>query len=306
MSVKIIEHQQFRWINIDTVNDEAIQYLKKNFNFHHLDLEDIQGESQTPKVDSYKNYLFAVLQFPRRSTQSNKIISAQIDFFIGENFLVTVQHSKSKDIKHFFYRCMKNRTVRREWMNKGSGYLMYNIIESLYRTSQPLLNQTGKELAALEEEIYSEDQDPKIIQKLAIHRRNILSFRRIIDPQRYVVSTLSNIRRPFLTEEIGLYFDNVYDYLSKVWSVLDSYNDTVGGLHITVESLLSQKTNRILNMLTVISVALMPPTLIASAYGMNIDKLPFAHNPTYVWIILLGVLGLNILVALLLRRKKWL
>ncbi len=306
MSVKIIEQKQLRWINIDTVDEEAINFLKKNFAFHHLDLEDIQGESQTPKLDVYKNYLFLVLQFPRWSSQNNKVVKAQIDFFLGEDYVVTIQHSKSKEVKHFFYRCMKNRTIRKEWMNGSAGYLLYNIIESLFRSSQSILDTIGANVAELEEEVYSEEQDPKLIQKLALRRRNILSFRRIIDPQRYVISTLSNTRRPFLTEETGLYFDNAYDYLSKLWSIINAYRDTVSGLHITVESLLTQKTNRILNMLTVISVALMPPTLIASAYGMNIDKLPFAHNPTYVWLILLGVLTANIFLALLLRRRRWL
>ena len=150
MAIKIIEQKNLRWINVDTVDAESLQYLKENFNFHHLDLEDIQGESQTPKIDVYKNYLFIVLQFPHWSGETQTVIHYEMDIFIGENFLVTIQHIKSKEIKKFFYRCMKNKSIKRDWMSKESGYLLYRIIESLFRQTQPILNNIGKQISDIE------------------------------------------------------------------------------------------------------------------------------------------------------------
>ncbi|HAZ28463.1 MAG TPA: hypothetical protein DCY48_01660 [Candidatus Magasanikbacteria bacterium] len=303
MAIKIIEQKNLRWINVDTVDAESLQYLKENFNFHHLDLEDIQGESQTPKIDVYKNYLFIVLQFPHWSGETQTVIHYEMDIFIGENFLVTIQHIKSKEIKKFFYRCMKNKSIKRDWMSKESGYLLYRIIESLFRQTQPILNNIGKQISDIENEIFNKSQDNSMVHELARHRRNILNFRRIIDPQRYLVANLSHTRKSFLNEEMSLYFDNVNDYLSKLWSIVEAYKDTLNGLHVTVESLVNQRTNKLISSLTVISVSLLPLTLLSGIYGMNIDRLPFAHQPIFVWGIFVA-LGLFILLLITIMRRQ--
>ena len=142
-----------------------------------------------------------------------------------------------------------------------------------------------------------------MVHELARHRRNILNFRRIIDPQRYLVANLSHTRKSFLNEEMSLYFDNVNDYLSKLWSIVEAYKDTLNGLHVTVESLVNQRTNKLISSLTVISVSLLPLTLLSGIYGMNIDRLPFAHQPIFVWGIFVA-LGLFILLLITIMRRQ--
>ena len=191
-------------------------------------------------------------------------------------------------------------------MTGSSGHLLYKLLEALYRNTQPVLNQMGKQLYAIEEQIFAGEHDPKLVRELGMHRRNVLHFRRILDPQRYLVSTLSHTRRDFLEESLGLYFDDVTDYLNKLWAIINTYRDTVDGLHVTVESLINHRTNRVIGALTVISVALLPLTLLSGIYGMNIINLPFAQQPIFVWGIF-GVLGLFILIVIaVMKKKKWL
>ncbi len=97
MSVKEIKQGKLTWVNISKVNDESIAYLRDKYKFHHLDIEDIQSESQNPKLDVYKDYLFLVLHFPQWKSATKKIIPHEVDIFVGENFLITVQHGKDKD-----------------------------------------------------------------------------------------------------------------------------------------------------------------------------------------------------------------
>ncbi|PIR76561.1 MAG: hypothetical protein COU32_01470 [Candidatus Magasanikbacteria bacterium CG10_big_fil_rev_8_21_14_0_10_42_10] len=306
MAIKIITQQNLKWINIDRIDEEALTYIKTNYNFHHLDIEDIQSESQTPKVDAYKNYLFVVLQVPHWQGSTKTIVPLEVDCFIGENFLITIQHSKVKEMKNFFYKCMKNRQTKREWMSDTSGFLFYHVLETLFYNSRSTLNNIGKQISKMELNVFSGDQSTNVVRELAVHRRNVLSFRRIIDPQRYVISNLSHMRKPFMNENLTVYFDNVVDYLNKIWAILDTYRDTVDGLHVTVESLITQRTNKVIGTLTAISVGLLPLTLLSGIYGMNIDKLPFANHPFMVWIMFI-VLALFIVIALLLmRRKNWL
>ena len=304
MAIRIIKQKNLTWANIDKVDEEALKYLMENYNFHHLDLEDLQSEAQTPKLDVYKNYLFVVLQFPTWQLHSRTISTQEIDMFLGDEYLITIQHTKSKEMKNFFFRCMRNRKIKSDWMNKSSGYLLNRIIESLFSNSEPILNNMGRQISKLEEEVFSKEPDVKTVRELAIHRRNILNFRRIIDPQRYLISNLTHTRKPFLDESLTLYFNNINDYLSKIWSIIENYKETVDGIHVTVESLIARRTNRVVATLTAISVALLPLTLLSGIYGMNIDNLPFAHNPLYVWIMFLSLATFISVILIILRKKR--
>lgn len=304
MTIKTIKENNQTWINIEQVDEEALLFLKQNYNFHQLDLEDIQSEVHTPKIDIYKNYLFLVLHFPEWNHQGKKVEISKIDFFVGDGFVITVYHGKNKEIKNFFYRCLKNHRTKSDWMGQSSGYLLYHIIESLFHESRAILNNIGKHVSLMEDEIFANEQRVETIKELAIHRRNILTFRRIIDPERYLISNLSHIRKPFLDETLSLYFDDVRDYLDQIWAIIESYKDTIQGLHTTVESLINQRTNRVISILTVISVALLPLNLLASIYGMNIDSLPFAHKPLTILGIFSVVLVVILLTIIVARNRK--
>lgn len=305
-NIKEIKQHNLVWINIDRVDKESLAYLKKHYNFHHLDMEDLQSETETPKIDVYKTYLFLVLQFPHWSSASQTVIPFEVDFFIGDGYVITVQHTKSKEMKNFFYRCMKNRRVKREWMSSTSGYLVYKIIEALFQNSRPILNNIGRRISEIENTIFDGTVQASQVRQLALYRRNVLGFRRIIDPQRYLIANLSHTRKPFLNEDTSLYFDDINDYLNKLWAIVDTYKDTIQGLHVTLESLINQKTNKVIGALTAISVSLLPLTLLSGIYGMNIIGLPFANKPHIVWGIF-GSLATVILVFIVWGRKNgWL
>lgn len=306
MAVKELTQGDLKWINISSVDQAAIAYLKEHFKFHHLDLEDIQSESQTPKIDVYKNYLFLVLHFPQWKAQNKKIITHEVDFFVGENYVITVQHGKNKEIKNFFYRCMNNRKVKSTWMSQSSGFLLYQLLQALFGETRTLLNTIGKQIDGVENEIFAGEEDLHIIKLLATHRRNVLTLRRMLDPQRYLMSNLSHIRKPFLDESLSIYFDDVKDYLDKLWAIIESYKETIDGLHITVESIINQKTNKVIGALTVISVALLPLTLFSGIYGMNIAGLPYAERPFGVWTMFGGLTLVILLIIAVMKKRKWL
>lgn len=306
MPTKSIEYNRIRWIYIDAVNASTLDFLKKEFNFHHLDLDDIQNINQTAKIDSYKNYLFLILQLPHWDAQTKSILSHQIGVFIGDGYVITVDQQKGKELKNLFYTCLKNKRTQREWMSQDPGFLLYNIVNALFHTTRPVLNNIGKHISDIETDIFSGDQDTKTIKSLATHRRSVLAFRRILDPERYVVANLSHTRKTFLNEQVSLYFDDVADYLNKLWAILDTYKDTIDGLHVTVESLINQRTNNVIRALTVISVSLLPLTLLSGIYGMNIDELPYAENPIQVWM-MFGILAVIIVVTIaVMKKRKWL
>ena len=306
MPGKILTEGKLTWSYIELVTPEILAELKTTYNFHQLDLADVASDStQIPKVDVYKNYVFLVLHIPQWSPTERKINISQVNFFIGENYLVAIPHRGNKDLRGFFFRCLKNRSVRQEWMSGSSGLLLYHIMAALLQEARPLLNNIGKHVALVEDEVFSGEQGTRLIKELAGHRRNILLYRNIIDPQRYVISSLGNVRRPFLEENLAIYFDDIRDYLDKLWAIVETYKETVNGLYITVESIMNQRTSKVLTILTVISAALLPHTFFFNLYSMNLPGLPLANHPQLVWSIL-GFLTLVVVTVLIisLRRMK--
>jgi magnesium transporter len=303
MSVKEIKHGDLTWIHISKVNDESIEYLKKNFKFHALDIEDIKTAHHSPKLDVYKNYLFLITQVPHIKT-SKKIVPHEISIFAGDGYLITIQDSKDREIKNLFYRCLNNRKMRTEWLGQNSGFLLYQILEEIFVEVQSTLNQIGVELNEIENEVYKEElQTVNEIRQLAQHRRNIFAVRRVLDPQRFIISTLSHTRRTFLDESLSIYFDDIRDLLDRLWVIVESYNETSDGLHWTIESLVNQRTTKIISALTIVSVAFTPLIVVTGFYGMNVGALPLQNNPLAVQGILVA-LTLGILLVVFIFRKK--
>lgn len=306
MAIKRLTHDKLTWVNIDQIDDEARAHLREQYAFHPLDLEDIETEQLTPKVDAYKDYLFIVLQFPQWDANDRTVVAQEIDLFIGDNFLITVQKNKSKELKNFFYRCMNNESVKTDWMGQSSGYLLYELVESLFHSTRPILNNIGKNISALEKKIFSGNQQSGAILELGMQRRNVLNFRRILDPERQIISSMYNYQKPFLGPELHIYFEDIADYLNNLWSIVNAYKDTIDGLHVTVESLLNRRINKIISTLTIISVSLLPLNLLSGIYGMNIAGLPFANDPKWVWIMFAGMSLVIIAIILIMKRQKWL
>jgi len=305
MAIKTLTQTNLTWINIDHIDAEALRYLRTNYNFHPLDFEDLQSEHETPKIDLYKNYIFIILQFPHWQTEERKVVTQLLYLFIGDSYLITLQQTKSKELKNFFYRCMNNRKVKADWMNSGPGYLLYRIIESLLHNTRPILNNIGTQISHLEQTVFRGKQDSGVIIEAARHRSNLLTLHRINDPSHYIIGTLANADRPFLGENT-LYFEDVNDYVSNIRSIIEAYKETLKGMHITVETLINRRTNKIIAALTVISVGLMPINLLTGFYGMNVAGLPFAGR---IWFVvgLLAVLELvTIIIILVLKRQRWL
>lgn len=303
MGVRTLSFKNLVWTDIDEVNKSSIDYLKKNFRFHPLDFEDVLGETQRPKVDVYKNYLFLVFHFPIYNKKTKKLSTVQVNVFIGRDYLVTV-HEGFKPLKKLYYKYSRNARYRKEALGFGSGFLLYKILESLFKNSFHIIDQVGLRISRVEEMIF-EGKTKNRVKNLAEIKRNILNFRRIIDPQRFTINTLVHIKKDFLPENLSVYFDNIHDSIENLWGILDNYKEMVDSLFDTTESIISQRTNEVIKILTIISVALLPLTLLSGIYGMNIEGLPFAENSSSVWLIF-GVMLLVIAsVIVYFRKKDW-
>ena len=292
-----------RWINIERPRQIDRAWLEEHFDFHPLDFEDVFSRNQRPKVDVYDDYLFVVLHFPAYDKQIGRLNAAELDVFVGPDYVVTLPNEPIPPLDYLFERAARNEEMRETLFAKGPAYLLYRIVDDCVDASFPMLRKMGNKLERLEEDIF-EGRSAEIVRDLSNVKQEIINFRKIVRPQRPALRDLERTRR-YVPEDLEVYFDDIIDASERVWDMLENFKEVVEALEDTNESVLSHRLNDVLRILTAFSVIMLPLTLIASIFGMNV-RVPGEGAITGFW----AVVGLMlvVLVAMLavFRRRGWL
>jgi magnesium transporter len=303
-SLAELEATGLTWIHVDRIDPASATDLAERFGWHALDVEDVLSKRQRPKVDEYRDYLFAVLHFPAYDKEIQRLNAAELDLFIGADDLVTIPNVELLPISRLFNRCMEDEEFREQLFSKGSGRLLYEVLDDLFDYCFPILDKIAHKLDAVEDDIF-EGRSRDAVRDISNVKQEIISFRRIIKPQRATLRVLERAVERFLPEELELYFDDIVDASERIWDLLDNYKEVVEALEATNESVISHRHNDVLRVLTVFSVILLPLTLIASVFGMNV-LYPGEGTHEAFWVI---VALMVVVVAGLLgffRYKRWL
>ena len=299
----VVDGRPLRWINIERPRQIDRAWLEEHFDFHPLDFEDVFSRNQRPKVDVYDDYLFVVLHFPAYDKQIGRLNAAELDVFVGPDYVVTLPNESIPPLAYLFERARTNEEMRESLFAKGPAYLLYRIVDDGVDASFPMLRKMGNKLERLEEDIL-EGRSAEIVRDLSNVKQEIINFRKIIRPQRSALRDLESTSR-YVPEDLEVYFDDIIDASERVWDMLENFKEVVEALEDTNESVLSHRLNDVLRILTAFSVIMLPLTLIASIFGMNV-RVPGEGDMTGFWAV--GGLMLVVLVAMLavFRRRGWL
>src|SRR5919109_1908872 len=272
-----------RWINIEQPRSVDRAWLEEHFDFHPLDYEDVFSRNQRPKVDEYDDYLFIVLHFPAYDKTVGRLSAAELDVFLGPDYVVTLPNQPIQPLEYLFERCRTREDLRDQLFSKGPGYLLYKIVDDCVDASFPMLRKMGNKLERLEEDIL-EGRSAEIVRDISNVKQEIINFRKIIRPQRSALRDLERTRR-YIPEDLEVYFDDIIDANERIWDMLENFKEVVEALEDTNESVLSHRLNDILRILTAFSVIMLPLTLIASVFGMN-TGVPGEQALTAFWIVI--------------------
>jgi len=302
LNLQSITWGELTWIDIAPPTERETEYLAQNYNFHPLDLDDCLSRIQRPKIDEYKNYHFLVFHFPVFSKEIRLTNTSQLSVFIGNNFLITLHKGELKPLVKLFRECQLEEEARQENFSQGSGYLLYRIVDRLVDYCLPILNKIIENIEDIEETIFS-DSTGSAVKEISLLRRNVISFRRTIWPMRAVIGSLEPKIRRFTTTNLEVYFGDMVDHVDKIWDGLDESKEIIEGLNDTHDSLATNRTNEVMRTLSIIATILLPITVVASIYGMNIP-LPFQNSGfslAFVFAIMAVVIGG---MLYLFRRKR--
>jgi len=292
------------WHHIEKTSAKDIQYLAEEFHFHPLDLQDCYSVSQRPKIDTYPNYLFLVFHFPLYDQKRNRIRAYELNVFIGKGYLITLTQDVIPLLAEYFSELQEKgkREPKLDRLKNSPGYLLYKVLDLLFGNVVRVLDTMSQMIVDTEEEVYS-DETKQAAKDIGIVRRNVMNLRRHIQPQVGMLGQLVNMNASFLPKTLSVYFDDVHDNLERMWSMIETYKENIDGLHNTNESLINQKTSEVVKLLTIISVAFLPLTLLTGIYGMNITGLPYAEHPGAIFLFF-GIALLFVGAIIYFSRRK--
>jgi magnesium transporter len=291
------------WVHLDSPRSEEAMALAERFGWHPLDVEDVLSKRQRPKVDEYDEYRFIVLQFPVYDKAVQRLNAGELDAFLGPDYLVTLPAVELLPVTRLFQRCVDDPELRESLFSKGSGYLLYHVLDDLFDYCFPILDKIGHKLDRIEDDI-DEDRFEDIVRDISKTKQEIISYRKIVKPQRPTLRLLERHVERFLPQDLELYFDDLVDASERIWDILDNYKEVVEALETTNEAALSHRQNDVLRVLTIFSVLLLPLTLIASVFGMNV-AFPGHGTAAAFWVIVAAMIGVLAGVLAFFRLKRF-
>lgn len=302
-----VANNGFVWIDVGKPSREDIIKLGQKYPFHELNLEDCLSKIQIPKIDRYEDHVFVILHFP--IIEDERVPrSSQLAAFMGSDYLVTVHQGDLKPLVEMFEQCMQSDKARQELMGRSAGYLFHSITDALTDDLLNLVRKIVGNIDDIEDVVF--DEKASAAREISYIRRQITSLRRITVPLRRTLTELTakDIQR-FSEEDLTLYFDDVKDHVDKAIETLEESKESIEIYKDTDFMHGTDKSNKILAMLTIIFTLSMPVTIMSSLYGMNVDipgdSLTFLGRYTTFILIVGGSTAVAVVMLMYFRKIKW-
>lgn len=300
--VETVKIGTLRWHHILSPGDDDLNWLRENFYFHPLDIEDCRSINQRPKIDIYDDYYFLILHFPNFDRSKTFLNTKEVKIFWGEDFVITI--GQSHWVVAEMFEEAKDQARREEEFEVGtSDALLYKILERLMIASTTLVRYIGQRVDEISSELFDK-RAPKTIEKISVTRKNLILLNTIFKPQLPLFHKFESGQIEGFAENMEDYWGNILDYYQKMWDMTEDYAEMIEGLSKTFDSLQTNKINEIMKILTFFSTILLPLTFITGLYGMNVG-LPLQDDPGSFYIILGSMFIIVFTMIFYFKRRKW-
>ncbi len=288
------------WIDIKAGATDELTPLGALLDFHPLAVEDALGNAEHPKMDDYGSYLYVVVHGLDCTGTGDGVRVLELDVFLGSNYVVTFHHEPLHCVDSLWERSRRDE----RYLQRGPDGVTHAVIDILVDDLMPVLERLDATVEDLEEEILDSPSQRTLTRLLAI-KRGAMQMRRTIVPEREVIYRLSRDESALVRAKTRLYFRDVYDHLVRVADTNESLRDLAEGALEVYLSVVSNRMNEVMKVLTLVTTVFMPLTLLAGIYGMN-----FRYLPELEWRYgYYAVLGLMVTVAagmtIWFRRRGW-
>jgi magnesium transporter len=290
------------WVDMDKPTEADDRVLLDVFNFHPLVVEDCRAERHHPKAEEFPDYVYFIMHGVTAETDAERFITIELDFFLGRNHVVTYHHNEFRSINNVKQKVRSSPIVAQ----RGPAYLLYQILDQLVDFYAPVLDDFDEQITKLEDTIFSlKNPDNSILEEIQNLKRSILRLRRISEKQLNILYRISHGEFKLIDQQMLPFFRDIYDHLVRITDLSENYRDLIGGALDSYLSVVSNRTNDIMKVLTIFSAIMLPLTFIAGLYGMNFDNLPELHYEYSYFIVLAVMVLVAVGMLMFFWRKGW-
>jgi magnesium transporter len=276
--------------------------LRDTFGFHPLAVEDALEETHVPKLDDWGDYLYLVLRAVAcEQTDEECVGTTEVDLFLGANFLVTYRSAPVASVDRVWTVTQQNE----RHVQRGTSHLLYRLADEMAADFMPVIEEIDDAIDRIEDQVF-DDPQPELLEQIFTLKRSLLHLRRVMAPQREVLNKLARGEYAVIHPESRVFFRDVYDHLVRLHDVAESLRDLVGSALETYLTVVSNRMNEVMKVLTIIATIFIPLTFIAGVYGMNFEHMPELGWPwayPAVWFAM-GIVA--VLMIIYFKRKDWL
>jgi magnesium transporter len=289
------------WVDLSQPTPEESRILSDPFHFHQLAVEDALSELHHPKIESYGDYLYLILHGIDFRASEHCFRTQDIDFFLGNQYLVTVHPGVSRSIGRVGGACTRDPRI----LGDGPGMLLYRIVDTMVDNYRPEVEELSERLDTLEDEVF-ERPNPQLARRILNFKKDISSLRQVVMPQRDAIGRLARREFPLISEQLAYGFRDVHDHLVRLSDEAMFFQDRITSILDAHLSAVSNQLNQVMKVLTIIATLFMPLTVFTGMYGMNVrlPHLPGGENAQFWWILAI-MLAMSGAMVFYFRRKGW-
>ncbi len=261
--IRQISTKELTWTDIVDIKQEDIDFLRQNFAFHNIDLQELTHRSARPKLEEYQGYLFMVVHSPVFDARNRSTLPAEVDIFVTEKHVITVHIGRVHLLDQFFNQINDSPTLRERYVERTSAYLLYSIMGVLIDSAFPKIDHIYEKIEAAEHKIFA-GEERSMVYELSALNRDLSGFRQIIRPQVHLYNK-DVLHGEFSTPVFKAVFKSIQSRLERVWDALENQQEKISALSATNSNLLSHKLNEFLKILTVINAVFIPFGVLAQS-----------------------------------------
>lgn len=294
-------HKDLTWIDLEAPSKDEVRFIMEQYGIHPLVGNELLRPTEHPKVDLYDGFIYLVLHFPAVSHKHGNETRQEIDFIVGEKFLITTHYDLIDPLHEFSKIFEVNSLLDKSTMGAHAGFIFFFIIRELYKNLSQQLDGIETALQKIESEIFLGHEE-RMVEALSKVNRDLLNFRQSIRSHKQIFESFELAGSTMFGNNFLYYLRSLSGEYYKIATILDGHKDTLLDLRVTNDSLLTTKTNSIMQYLTVVTFLILPSTLIAALFNMEVQNVP---KPSFWSVIVIMIISMIIMYAVF-RRKKWL
>lgn len=296
-------YKKLTWVDMTNPTPEEVRDIAERFAVPAGVAQDLLTSTMRSKVEVHPDMVFLILHFPQVTTGSTPTPDHEIDFILGRDYIITVHYQLSEPLERIT-RAFEIQSMNNKIVAEHAGYLFYDIIRELYATSFIQLETIDNDLARVEHGIF-DSKEKFMVRRISEVNKKLIDFRQSLRFHREALRSFELPGKNLYGSGFAYQIESIMAEFNKLQTMLEIHTDLLHDLRETNDSLLSAKTNETIKALTVMSVIMLPLTLITGIFGMNANFV-LIHQPSDFLFVIGAMVATGVVMLLFIKGKKWL